>query len=112
MRKKRDIFLLVTATCAGLTLPLPSNAASESDALIGHLGLSCKNRVIEQFDVPNSDITVRLGSTLQQDIDAGAMTAEDLKTSGASFDWEVRGKGARGYCNVDGSGDLTEFEQW
>jgi hypothetical protein len=40
------------------------------------------------------------------------MTAEDLKTKGASFDWEVSGKNARGYCNVDGSGDITEFEQW
>ena len=90
----------------------PAMAASETDALIGMLGLGCKNRVLEQFDVPSSDITVRLGATLQQDIDSGAMTAEDLKQAGASFDWEVAGRGARGYCNVDGTGRVTEFEQW
>ena len=35
-----------------------------------------------------------------------------LKARGASFDWEVAGKGAKGYCNVDGQGKITEFEQW
>ena len=82
------------------------------NATIGQLGLACKNRVTEQFDVPNSDIGVRLGATLQQDIDAGAMTVQDLKARGASFDWEVAGKGAKGYCNVDGQGKITEFQQW
>ena len=90
----------------------PAMAASETDALIGMLGLGCKNRVLEQFDVPNSDITVRLGATSQQDIDSGSMNAEDLRQAGASFDWEVAGKDARGYCNVDGTGEVTEFEQW
>jgi hypothetical protein len=87
-------------------------ADEATNATIGQLGLACKNRVVEQFDVPNSDIGVRLGATLQQDIDAGAMTAQDLKARGASFDWEVAGKGAKGYCNVDGQGKITEFEQW
>ena len=89
-----------------------SMAAGETDAVIGMLGLGCKNRVLEQFDVPNSDITVRLGATLQQDIDSGSMTAADLKQTGASFDWDVAGRGARGYCNVDGTGRVTEFQQW
>lgn len=113
MNMERDVSLLaVFLTSAGLMLTLPAKAGGDTDAVIGQLGLGCKNRVLEQFDVPNSDITVRLGATLQQDIDAGAMTAEDLKTRGASFDWEVSGKNASGYCNVDGSGDVTEFEQW
>jgi hypothetical protein len=97
---------------AGLLLSLPAFAGGETEAVIGKLGLGCKNRVTEQFGVPNSEITVRLGATLQQDIDSGAMTAADLENDGASFDWEVAGRNARGYCNVDGSGNVTEFEQW
>jgi hypothetical protein len=34
------------------------------------------------------------------------------RLSATSFDWEVAGKNAKGYCNVDGSGTVTEFEQW
>jgi len=86
-------------------------AASETNDVIGMLGLGCKNRVSQQFDVPNSDITVRPGATLQQGINSGAMTAADLRRAGASFDWEVAGNDARGYCNVDGSGRVTEFQQ-
>lgn len=113
MTVTRDISLIaVFLTSAGLMFSLPAIAGSETDAVIGQLGLGCKNRVLEQFNVPNSDITVRLGASLQQDIDSGAMTAEDLKAKGASFDWEVSGKNARGYCNVDGNGDVAEFEQW
>jgi hypothetical protein len=113
MNMERDISLVtVFLTFAVLMFSLPIKAGSETDAVIGQLGLGCKNRVLEQFDVPNSDITVRLGASLQQDIDSGAMTVKDLQVKGASFDWEVSGKDARGYCNVDGSGDVTEFEQW
>jgi hypothetical protein len=113
MHKKRDLPLLTAVlTSAGLMFSLPVTAGGETEAVIGKLGLGCKNRILEQFDVPNSDITVRLGATLQQDIDSGAMTAADLKKYGASFNWEVAGKNASGYCNVDGSGNITEFKQW
>ena len=113
MHRKSNLSLLAAVlTSAGLTFSLPAVAGSETEAVIGKLGLGCKNRVLEQFDVPNSDITVRLGATLQQDIDSGAMTVADLKKDGASFNWEVSGKSASGYCNVDGSGTITEFKQW
>jgi hypothetical protein len=102
---------LALAACAE-TANTTSMASSETDAVIGMLGNGCKNRVLEQFDVPNSDITVRLGATSQQDIASGSMTAEDLKQAGASFDWEVAGRDAKGYCNVDGAGRVTEFQQW
>jgi hypothetical protein len=101
---------LLVAAC--LLLPVSSAFGNDIDSLIGELGLGCKNRVLEQFDVPNSDINVRLGATLQQDIDAGKMTAEDLKQYGASFDWSVNGKNASGYCNVGGNGEVSEFKQW
>ncbi len=96
----------------GLLIASAVVADSVTNAVIGRLGLGCKNRVIEQFDVPNSDITVRLGATLQESLDSGAMTADDLKADGASFDWSVAGKDASGYCNVDGQGGVTEFKQW
>lgn len=113
MHMKQNFSLLASVLiCAGLMASLPAIAGDATESVIGKLGLGCKNRVVEQFDVPNSDITVRLGATLQQDIDSGAMTAEDMKKDGASFDWEVNGKNASGYCNVDGSGNVTEFKQW
>jgi hypothetical protein len=113
MHRKRYLPLLVTVlTSVGLMFSLHAVAGGGTEAVIGKLGLSCKNRVLEQFDVPKSDITVGLGATLQQDIDSGAMTAEDLKNYGASFNWEVAGKSASGYCNVDGGGNITEFKQW
>ena len=113
MHMQRNFSLLASFfICAGLVASLPAIAGDETKAVIGKLGLGCKNRILEQFTVPNSDITVRLGATLQQDVDSGAMTAEDMKKDGASFDWKVSGKNASGYCNVDGSGNVTEFKQW
>ena len=109
-RKLPRLFFALVA--AGLTIATSPAAASDLNTLIGQLGVGCKNRVIEQFDVPNSDITVRLGATLQESLDSGEMTAEDLKEYGASFDWSVAGKDAGGYCNVDGKGKVTEFKQW
>ncbi len=107
-------FLLAAALTAGtLAIATPSKADSETDAVIGMLGLGCKNSVLEHFiGVPNSDINVSLGATLQQDIDSGAMTAEDLKKQGASFNWNVSGKDVNGYCNVDGKGNIVEFKQF
>ena len=90
----------------------PAMGASETNAVIGMLGLGCKNRISQQFSVPNSDITVRPGATLQQAINSGSMSAADLRRAGASFDWEILGRSARGYCNVDGSGRVTDFQQW
>ncbi len=113
MHMNRARSLLAAALTSGcLMIAAPVMADAKTDAVIGKLGLGCKNRVLEQFDVPNSDITVGLGATLQQDIDSGAMTAEDLKKQGASFNWEVSGKNASGYCNVDGAGNIIEFKQF
>ena len=113
MHMNRSVPLLAVALTSGcLMIVPPVMADSKTDAVIGMLALGCKNRVLEQFDVPNSDITVRLGATLQQDIDSGAMTSEDLKSQGASFNWETSGKNASGDCNVDGPGNITEFKQF
>lgn len=87
-------------------------ASSGTDALLDHLGLGCRNQVIEQFDAPDSDVTIRLGATLQDNLDSGTMTMKDLKEYGASFDWNIDGKDTSGYCNVDGEGRVTEFKAW
>ena len=113
MRLNRFLPILTTALLSSSLLNVqPANADAKTEAIIGKLGVVCKNKVLDQFDVPNSDINVRLGATLQQDIDSGEMTAKDLKEYGASFDWSVSGKEAKGYCNVNGKGKVTEFKEW
>lgn len=113
MRIKLTVPLLAAALVCTVSPGAVSNAmAATTDAVIGRLGQGCKSGVLEQFDVPNSDISVRLGATLQEQIDSGAMSADDLLRDGASFDWTVQGKSASGYCNVNGKGRVMEFKQW
>jgi hypothetical protein len=84
----------------------PAAGTQSGDALIGSLGLACKNRVIEQFGAISSDVSVSMGAT------AGNMSAAELRAQGASFSWSVAGRNASGYCNVDGSGRIVEFVQY
>jgi len=84
----------------------PAAGTQSGDALIGSLGLACKNRVIEQFGAISSDVSVSMGAT------AGTMSAAELRAQGASFSWSVAGRNASGYCNVDGSGRIVEFVQY
>lgn len=109
---KNIISFIGLVTTIILSFTTTAAASNETDKLFGQLGLGCKNRIIEEFDVPNSDITVRLGATVQENLDSGAMSAKDLGEHGASFNWSVAGKQANGYCNVDGMGKVTQFEQW
>lgn len=90
-----------------------SNEDAKIEARIGRWGNNCKNRVAEQFDVPMSDIQVYLGATMQQSIDAGDITLNEIERYGLSFNWEVnsRYKSANGYCNTDGDGNVVEFRQ-
>ena len=84
----------------------PAAGTQSGDALIGSLGLACKNRVIEQFGAISSDVSVSMGAT------ASTMSAAELRAQGASFSWSVAGRNASGYCNVDGSGRIVEFVQY
>ena len=109
-------FALVTAILAAASLAgcvedtgstgAPAAGTQSGDALIGSLGLACKNRVIEQFGAISSDVSVSMGAT------AGTMSAAELRAQGASFSWSVAGRNASGYCNVDGSGRIVEFVQY
>jgi hypothetical protein len=50
---------------------------------------------------------------MQQSIDAGEMTLNEIERYGLSFNWEVNSqyKSANGYCNTDGDGNVVEFRQ-
>jgi hypothetical protein len=76
-------------------------------------GANCKMKAVEQFSVPMSDVSVSLGATLQESIDKGDITLDDIKKDGLSFNWVVTrdGKKTDGYCNTDGKGKVTEFKQ-
>ena len=76
-------------------------------------GANCKMKAVEQFSVPMSDVSVSLGATLQESIDKGDITLNDIKKDGLSFNWVVTrdGKKIDGYCNTNGKGKVTEFKQ-
>jgi len=76
-------------------------------------GANCKMKAVEQFSVPMSDVSVSLGATLQESIDKGDITLNDIKKNGLSFNWVVTRDGQKidGYCNTDGKGKITEFKQ-
>ena len=86
--------------------------ANKLDAVAQRLGNACKLRITDQFNVSMSEARVSLGATLKQSLDSGATTMKDVKSSGLSFDWSVTGKSAKGYCNVNYDGTVTEFKQW
>lgn len=107
---------LSAVTALGLSLssfallPLSVNAQTVS-GLASAWGKACKMRVVQQFDVPNSDAIVNLGATEQQSINEGSTSLADVRKYGLSFNWEIRGKTINGYCNVNGKGTITEFKQ-
>lgn len=105
---------MLAAACSVLgssILMAPMAKADPMSATIGKLGKVCKQRVVDQFDVPNSDAYVSLGATLQQSIDAGDTKMADVKRGGLSFNWEIRGKRINGYCNIKYNGTIEEFKQ-
>lgn len=109
---KRLAALTAALALAAGGSPLIAPAHAESmNATVGRLGKLCKMKVVDQFDVPMSDAGVRLGETLQQSIDAGEITMKDVKRSGLSFNWEIRGKSINGYCNINYNGKIEEFKQ-
>ena len=89
----------------------PQADAQTASGLVSSWGKTCKMRVVEQFDVPMSDALVTMGATEQQSIDEGTTSLADIKKSGMSYNWEIRGKKVSGYCNVNGKGKITEFKQ-
>jgi hypothetical protein len=115
-RRKNGRHVFAVAATLGLVLTgygllVPNAHAQTVSGLSSKWGRACKMRVVEQFDVPNSDALVNLGATEQKSIDEGNTSLADVQKYGLSFNWEVRGKKISGYCNVDGKGKITEFKQ-
>ncbi|MBW4530515.1 MAG: hypothetical protein KME02_07480 [Aphanothece saxicola GSE-SYN-MK-01-06B] len=115
-RRKNGRHVFAVAASLGLVLTgygllVPSADAQTVSGLSSKWGRACKMRVVEQFDVPNSDAVVSLGATEQKSIDEGNTSLADVQKYGLSFNWEIRGKTINGYCNVDGKGKITEFKQ-
>jgi hypothetical protein len=107
---------LATPTALALSLIaslafLPKASAQTESGLISSWGKTCKMRVVEQFDVPMSDALVTIGATEKQSMDEGTTTLADIKKTGMSYNWEIRGKTISGYGNVNGKGKITEFKQ-
>lgn len=110
----------ITALTAAVLLSLSATALAPTaradddakiNARISSWAVACKNRVAVTY--PQSvmaDITVELGATLQQSIDAGATTLNDIKQGGLSYNWSY--KNHAGYCNIDGAGNVTEFKKF
>ncbi len=96
--------------CAALAQPLAARADDDAkiNARIGAGATACKNAVAVKY--PKSimaDIRIELGATLKESIDAGTTTLKDIKKGGLSYNWTY--KKHSGYCNTDGSSNVTEF---
>ncbi|MFM9104867.1 MAG: hypothetical protein ACKOPS_27565 [Cyanobium sp.] len=81
MNKPSAIATLALLCCATVAQPLAARADDEAkiNARIGAGGTACKNRVAVNY--PNAimaDISVELGATLKESIDAGTATLVKL----------------------------------
>ena len=108
----KSLQALAAAALLSLSAAVAPAARADDDAKINarisSWAVACKNRVAVTY--PKSvmaDITVELGATLQQSIDAGTTTLKDIKQGGLSYNWSY--KHHSGYCNTDGAGNVTEF---
>lgn len=106
-------FVLVSVSFGIVTQPASAGDDAKINAMVQKAGKNCKSKAVEQFDVAQSDVSVEVGATLQQSIDAGDVTLKNIQKDGLSFNWIVArdGKKTDGYCNTDGKGKVTEFKQ-
>ena len=111
--RMKAIHALAAAALLSLSSAAVAPAARADDdakinARISSWGVACKNAVAVKY--PKSvmaDITVELGRTLQQSIDAGTTTLADIKKGGLSYNWSY--KKHTGTCNTDGAGNVVEL---
>jgi uncharacterized protein YfaP (DUF2135 family) len=108
----KSLQALAAAALLSLSAAVAPAARADDDAKINarisSWAVACKNRVAVTY--PKSvmaDITVELGATLQQSIDAGTTTLKDIKQGGLTYNWSY--KKHSGYCTTDGAGNVTEF---
>jgi hypothetical protein len=109
---KRSSRLLSVVLLAGAcTMFMPAAQADDDakiNARIEAWGRACKNAVAAKHPKATmAEISVELGATLKQSIDAGQITLKDINKDGLSYNWSF--KKSSGYCNTDGSGNVTEL---
>jgi len=110
MNRLSAIATVALLCCATVAQPLAARADDEAkiNARIGAGGTACKNRVAIKYPKAiMADISVELGATIKESIDAGTTTLNDIIKSGLSYNWTY--KRHSGYCNTDGSSNVTEF---
>lgn len=99
---------LLTFACTAFTSAAHADDDAKINARIEAWGRACKNAVAAKYPKATmADISVELGATLKQSIDAGETTLKDIKKQGLSYNWTFKTKS--GYCNTDGSGNVTEL---
>ncbi len=88
--------------------------ARKIEQLVDRGRAKCKEAVVARYPKAKpSEVTVHLGATLRQSLDAGEMTSADVERGGLSYNFEVRGSdGAKGYCNTDGKGAVSEVQSF
>ncbi len=72
------------------------------------------NTRTRRYTVKMSNISVRLGETLRDEIDDGRISSNDLLRNGAIVNWEINRSaeyngGLEGYCDLDGEGHIVRF---
>jgi type 1 fimbria pilin len=107
----RRSFLALLSLVVASSVVMPSARADDDAKINARIevgGRSCKNAVAAKYPKATmADISVELGATLKQSIDAGQMTLNDIKKNGLSYNWTFNKHS--GYCNTNGSGDVSEF---
>ena len=103
----------MSAAATALLCSVMPAARADDDAKINARieawGRNCKNSLAVKFPKASmADISVELGATLKQSIDAGEITLKEINRSGLSFNWTVKKKS--GHCNTDGSGNVIELK--
>lgn len=99
---------LLTCTAASVAPAARADDDAKIYARVAAWATACKNRVAVTYPKSTmADISVELGATLKQSIDAGQTTLKDVQKYGLSYNWTF--KKHSGYCNTDGQGNVTEF---
>lgn len=100
--------VLLACSCAFVSPAAYADDDAKIDARIEAWGRACKNAVVAKYSKATmADVSVELGATLKQSIDAGQTTLKDINKQGLSYNWTFKNKS--GYCNTDGSGNVTEL---
>lgn len=103
--------LLVSLSALALAPAAEAGDRARIEARIAAWGSACKNAVAVRHPKSTmADISVELGATLRQSIDAGQTTLQDVERNGLSFNWSYRNH--TGYCNTDGAGNVVDLKKF